>query len=393
MKGGLIMENLINSQVRSIEISGIRQFFNRVAQVQDAVQLTLGQPDFPTPQHIKDAAKKAIDDNQTRYTKNAGETRLLKAAVNFLKVNYGLEYDWETEVLTSVGASQAIDVAMRTIIEPGTEVIIPAPVYPAYAPIVSLCGGTPVFVDTRDTDFIITKQQIEENQTDKTRAVILPYPSNPTGAVLTYEQAKDLADYLVNQSLFVLSDEIYSELNYDQSHVSIAQFPGMKEKTIVINGLSKSHSMTGWRIGFAFAPAYLLKHMIKVHQYNVTCASSVSQFAAIEALTNGLDDPGVMKEQYRERRDFVLERLEMIGIPTKRPSGAFYVFPSIKESGLTSFDFAMKLLEEEKLAVVPGDAFSSLGEGYIRLSYAYKMDELVDALNRLERFWKNLKSR
>ncbi|MDQ0255186.1 aminotransferase [Evansella vedderi] len=387
------MEHLLNTHVKNIQISGIRQFFNRVASVPDAVQLTLGQPDFHTPEHIKTAAISAIQDNKTNYTANAGEKALLKAASSFLKKKYNLTYDPDSEIITTIGASQGIDVTFRTILEPGTEVILPGPVYPAYAPIITLCGGTPVFVDTRSTNFIITKEQIEKHKTEKTRAVILPYPSNPTGAVLTYDQGKELAEYLREQDLFVVSDEIYSELHYDQDHISIAQFPGMKEKTIVINGVSKSHSMTGWRIGFIFAPAYIQKHMLKVHQYNVSCATSISQHAAIEALTVGMDDPEEMKGEYRERRDYMLQRLGEMGIPTVKPAGAFYVFPSIQESGLSSFDFAVKLLEEEKLAVVPGDAFSSYGEGYIRLSYAYSMKQLQEALDRLEAFWKKIETR
>ncbi|ADU30218.1 aminotransferase A [Evansella cellulosilytica] len=383
------MENLINHRVRSIEISGIRQFFNKVATVPDAVQLTLGQPDFYTPDHIKKAAISAINDNKTTYTKNAGEDSLVEAASQFLHKKYQLYYDPKTEVLTTIGASQALDVAFRTILEPNTEVILPGPVYPAYAPIITLCGAKPIFVDTRDSNFILTPELIEKHKTDRTRAVILPYPSNPTGVVLSREQAEALANYLKEQPLFVVSDEIYSELNYDHEHVSIAQFPRMKEKTIVINGVSKSHSMTGWRIGFAFAPAYLIKHMVKVHQYNVSCASSISQHAAIEALTNGINDALPMKEKYKERRDYVLARLKTIGIPTIKPSGAFYVFPDISQMKLSSYEFAVKLLQEEKLAVVPGDAFSSLGEGYIRISYAYSHVELEDALNRLERFWTN----
>ncbi|MFA9560274.1 aminotransferase A [Evansella sp. AB-rgal1] len=381
------MEQYINQNVKKIEISGIRQFFNRVASVPDAVQLTLGQPDFQTPEHIKEAAKRAIDDNETKYTKNAGEPELVKAASNFVKKKYGLQYDPDSEVLTTIGASQAIDVAFRTILDPGTEVILPGPSYPAYAPIITLCGATPIYVDTRESNFILTKDQIEKYRTDKTRAVVLPYPSNPTGAVLSLEHGKELAEYLNTQSMFVVSDEIYSELNYDQEHVSIAQFPGMKEKTIVINGVSKSHSMTGWRIGFAFAPATIMKHMLKVHQYNVSCASSISQFAAIEALANGFEDPLYMKEKYKERRDYMLSRLKEIGIPTVKPEGAFYVFPCISESKLSSFDFSIKLLEEQKLAVVPGDAFSLYGEGYVRLSYAYSLKELEEAMIRFERFW------
>ncbi|PYZ94612.1 aromatic amino acid aminotransferase [Salipaludibacillus keqinensis] len=384
------METRINSKVRDIQISGIRQFFNRVQAYPNAVQLTLGQPDFETPAHIKEAAKKAIDNNHTRYTPNAGLIELRQYASKFVSEKYKLDYDPEKEVLVTVGASQGIDLTMRAILEPGDEVLIPAPAYPAYEPIIRLCGATPVFIDTRDSDFVVTVEKIKHLQTDKTKAIIFPYPSNPTGVVLTESQLTELAAYLKDQQMFVLADEIYSELNYDSVHQSIATFPGMRDKTIVINGLSKSHSMTGWRIGFVFAPEGICQHLIKVHQYNVSCASSVSQYAALEALKYGQEDPVSMKIQYEERRDFMVRRLEEIGLPTVSPSGAFYAFPSIEQSGLSSFDFALKLLEEEELAVVPGDAFSSLGEGYVRLSYAYHLDELEEALNRLEKFWKRI---
>ncbi|UCZ54906.1 aminotransferase A [Bacillus shivajii] len=384
------MNHLINQQVKSIEISGIRQFFNRVSEYPNALQLTLGQPDFKTPKHIKDAAKTAIDANATTYTKNAGSDEVREAAAQFLKEKYNLSYHPQSEVITTIGASQAIDITMRTILEPGSEVIIPAPVYPAYAPIVKLCGATPVFVDTRDTDFIITPEKIEEHKTENTRAVFLPYPSNPTGAVLTKEIGQKLANYLKKEELLIVSDEIYSELNYGQEHVSIAQFDGMREKTIVINGVSKSHSMTGWRIGFAFGPEPIMKEMIKVHQYNVSCASSISQAAAVQALTVGKDDADEMKEVYAKRRDFLVNRLLEIGVETVNPTGAFYVFPNIEKANLSSFDFALRLLEEEQLAVVPGDAFSQYGEGYVRLSYAYSMEQLEEAMNRFEKFWKKM---
>ncbi|WP_096188732.1 aminotransferase A [Evansella halocellulosilytica] len=386
------MTSQINDQVKNIEISGIRQFFNRVSEYPEAVQLTLGQPDFKTPEHIKEAAKKAIDDNDTVYTKNAGSDDVREAASNFLLKKYNLSYNPSTEIITTIGASQAIDITMRTILRPGNEVIIPAPVYPAYAPLVKLCGAVPVLVDTRDTNFVITPEKIRQNQNDNTRAIILPYPSNPTGTVLTKEAARLLADYLRNENVTVISDEIYSELNYDQEHVSIAQFEGMKDKTIVINGLSKSHSMTGWRIGFAFGPEPIMNHMIKVHQYNVSCASSISQSAAVQALTAGIDDALEMKKVYEKRRDFIVNKLMEIGVDTVIPSGAFYVFPNIMKSNLSSFEFSLRLLKEEKLAVVPGDAFSEYGEGYVRLSYAYSMNELEEAMKRFEHFWQKFPS-
>ncbi|RNA70590.1 aminotransferase A [Alteribacter keqinensis] len=384
------MEHKLNSRVKNIQISGIRQFFNKVAKYPDAVQLTLGQPDFETPNHIKEAAKKAIDLNYTRYTKNPGDDELVEAASRFVKNKYNLTYNPQSEVITTVGASQAIDITMRTILQEGDEVILPGPVYPAYEPIIRLCGAIPVYIDTTDTGFKLAPAKLKQVLTEKTKAVMLPYPSNPTGVVLTEEELKDLAAVLREKDVFVVSDEIYSELNFEMPHHSIASLTGMREKTIVINGVSKSHSMTGWRIGFVFAPEEITRHILKVHQYNVSCASSISQKAASEALTAGEDDAEPMKKEYKKRRDYMYKRLIEIGMEVEYPQGAFYIFPSVSKTGLSSFDFATKLLEENKLAVVPGNAFSEYGEGYIRLSYAYSMENLKEALDRLEVFWKKL---
>ncbi|UTR14716.1 aminotransferase A [Salipaludibacillus sp. LMS25] len=381
------MEKKLNNHVKEIQLSGIRQFFNRVQDFPDAVQLTLGQPDFPTPEHVKRAAKKAIDTNKTTYTPNAGLLELRKYACDYVSKKYSLQYDAETEIIVTNGASQGIDVTMRTILEPGDQVLIPAPVYPAYEPIIRLCRAEPVFIDTTNSDFKLTVTQLKAHMSPQVKAIILPYPSNPTGAVLSEKELVSLAEYLQEKDVFIVADEIYSELIYNKTHQSIATMSGMRDKTIVINGLSKSHSMTGWRIGFVFAPATITQHLIKVHQYNVSCASSISQYAAIEAVKNGANDSEFMRKQYKERLNFVIERLRSIGMPVVIPEGAFYVFPSIKASGLSSFDFAVRLLEEEQLAVVPGDAFSPLGEGYIRLSYAYALNELEEALLRLEKFW------
>jgi aminotransferase len=381
------LEKKLNNHVKEIQLSGIRQFFNRVQDFPDAVQLTLGQPDFPTPEHVKRAAKKAIDTNKTTYTPNAGLLELRKYACDYVSKKYSLQYDAETEIIVTNGASQGIDVTMRTILEPGDQVLIPAPVYPAYEPIIRLCRAEPVFIDTTNSDFKLTVTQLKAHMSPQVKAIILPYPSNPTGAVLSEKELVSLAEYLQEKDVFIVADEIYSELIYNKTHQSIATMSGMRDKTIVINGLSKSHSMTGWRIGFVFAPATITQHLIKVHQYNVSCASSISQYAAIEAVKNGANDSEFMRKQYKERLNFVIERLRSIGMPVVIPEGAFYVFPSIKASGLSSFDFAVRLLEEEQLAVVPGDAFSPLGEGYIRLSYAYALNELEEALLRLEKFW------
>jgi aminotransferase len=384
------MEHLVNPRVRAIQISGIRKFSNLVSHYPDALSLTIGQPDFPTPAHIGEAAKKAIDEKKTGYTHNAGLVELRQAASHFVREKYGLHYDGESEVIVTNGASEAIDITFRTILEEGTEVILPAPVYPGYEPIIRQCGAVPVYVDTRGTDFKLTAGQLEEALTEKTRCVVLPYPSNPTGQVLNREELKAIADVLSRRDVFVLSDEIYSELNYTDSHVSIATMGDLWEKTIVVNGLSKSHAMTGWRIGFTFAPATLTQHLLKVHQYNVACASSISQYAALQALTHGINDAAPMKEEYRRRRDYVYNRLVGMGMETVKPDGAFYLFPSIQRFGMSSFAFAEKLLADARVAVVPGDAFSSYGEGYIRISYACSMEILEQAMDRMETFVRGL---
>ncbi|MEH7882974.1 aminotransferase A [Bacillus sp. JJ1609] len=378
------MEHLINKKVREIEISGIRKFFNLVADVKDMVQLTIGQPDFPTPDHVKEAGKKAIDNNFTTYTHNAGYLQLRQAAANFYQQKYSVDYSAEHETIITAGASEAIDITFRTILEEGCEVILPAPVYVGYEPIIKLCGAIPVYADIRKTQFRMTAELIESLITEKTRCIVLPYPSNPTGVSLNETELNEIAQLVKDKEIFILADEIYSELVYEQQHVSIAQF--IKDKTIVINGLSKSHSMTGWRIGMLFAPEYLAKHILKVHQYNVTCATSISQMAALEALTNGINDAEPMKKEYALRRDYVYNRLTSMNLDVIKPEGAFYFFVKIPRENITSFDFCMELVEKVRLAVVPGSAFSELGEGYFRLSYAYSMDTLKEGLDRLENY-------
>lgn len=385
------MEHLLNERVKEIQISGIRRFSNMVAEYPDAISLTIGQPDFPTPEHIKEAGKRAIDQNQTTYTHNAGLMELRKAVSHFVQQKYGLSYDAASEIIVTNGASEAIDITFRTILDEGCEAILPGPVYPGYEPIIKLCGAVPVYVDTTKNGFKMNAEMIRSKLTPKTRCIILPYPSNPTGCVMDRETLAEIANLLRDQEVFILSDEIYSELLYGEPHATIAAEPGLREKTIVINGLSKSHSMTGWRIGFTLAPAYITQQMLKVHQYNVTCASAISQHAAVEALTHGIDDAEEMKAEYQKRRDYVYGRLEGMGLEVEKPDGAFYIFPSIQRFGRSSFDFAVQLLETERLAVVPGSAFSELGEGYIRISYAYSMDILKEGLDRLERFLGSLK--
>jgi aminotransferase len=386
------MEHLLNSRVKNIQISGIRQFFNMIQDYDNLVSLTIGQPDFPTPSLVKEAGKRAITENITSYTHNAGMLELRQAACTFVHERYGLRYDPATETIVTTGASEAIDIAFRTILEEGAEVILPAPIYPGYEPIIKLCGAVPIYVDVRETGFRLTAEALKEAITERTRCVVLPYPSNPTGVTLSKEELEDIASVLHDKDIFVLSDEIYSELVYEGTHASIAALPSMSDKTIIINGLSKSHSMTGWRIGFLFAPAYITKEMLKVHQYNVTCAASISQYAGIEALTSAKDAPRMMRHQYKKRRDYIYHRLQSMGLTAEKPTGAFYVFPYIGQFGMSSFDFAMKLVQEAGLAVVPGSAFSEYGEGYIRLSYAYSMETLIEACDRLERFLQQLNS-
>ena len=382
------MEHLINERVKSIEISGIRKFSNMVAGTKDIISLTIGQPDFPTPLHVKEAGKKSIDENFTSYTHNAGDIRLRNAASQFMKEKYKLSYQPESEIIVTVGASEAIDIAFRTILDEGSEVILPGPVYPGYEPIIKLCGAKPIYVDIREHKFRFTAEVIAPYITEHTRCIVLPYPSNPTGVSLREDELRAIADLLIEKDIFILADEIYSELVYDQPHVSIASY--LRDQTIVINGLSKSHAMTGWRIGLLFAPENINKHILKVHQYNVTCATSIAQMAAIEALTIGINDALPMKEAYLERRDYVYDRLNKMGLDVQNPDGAFYFFVKIPFNDISSFDFCLSMVKEEKVAVVPGSAFSSYGEGYFRLSFACSMETLEEGLNRIETYLKKV---
>ncbi|MDN3014939.1 aminotransferase A [Paenibacillus sp. BSR1-1] len=380
------MEHLINQRVKEIEISGIRKFFNMVAHIDDLISFTIGQPDFPTPEHVKKAGINAIDEDFTSYTHNAGTIELRKAASDFVEKKYGLHYKSDSEVIVTMGASEAIDITFRSILTEGTEVILPGPIYPGYEPIIRMMGAVPVHVDIRENQFRFTLEMIKPFITEKTRCIVLPYPSNPTGVSLSEMELKEIADFLSDKEIFVLADEIYSELTFDRSHKSIASF--LKEKTIVINGLSKSHSMTGWRIGFLFAPESITKHILKVHQYNVSCANSIAQKAAFEALTVGIDDALTMKKEYERRRDYVYERLSIMGLEAVKPDGAFYFFVKIPDTiPLNSFDFALDLVQKTKVAVVPGSAFSEYGEGYFRLSFACSMETLELGLDRIEEYF------
>ncbi|GAA0324611.1 aminotransferase A [Bacillus carboniphilus] len=376
------MESFLNEQVTSLQISGIRKFFNLVSEYDDVISLTIGVPDFPTPEHVKEAAIQAIHNNITTYTHNAGRLDVRRAACAYVQKKYNLAYQ-DDEVIVTVGASEAIDISLRTILQPGDEVILPGPVYPGYEPLITLSGGKPVHADVRQNGFKLTAEVIQTYLSDKTKCIILPYPSNPTGVSLSEEELQDIANLLKGKNIWVLADEIYSELTYDRKHVSIAEF--IKEQTLVINGLSKSHAMTGWRIGLLFGPKDTTQHILKVHQYGVSCATSISQMAALEALTEGIDDALPMRDEYKKRRDYCHNELLSMGLNVVQPDGAFYFLVPIP-NGEPSFQFATNLLQQQKVAVVPGDAFSDLGEGYFRMSYACSMEQLEKGLNGIRKY-------
>lgn len=383
-----MMEHLLYKNLKKQQISGIRKFTNMLVDYPNAINLTIGQPDFPTPLHIKESGKLAIDQNHTSYTQNAGLLELRKVISAFCQEKYALSYNPEDEIVVTHGASGAITAVLRTILDEGCEVIVPAPVYPGYVPIIEVFGGVPVYVDTTSTDFVLTAELIEKHLTDRTRGIILCSPANPVGTILPEEELQKISNLLKDKEVFVISDEIYSELVFEKTHKSIASYEGMREKTIVVNGVSKSHSMTGWRIGFTLAPAYISKEITKVNAYFLSCASSISQYAAIEALSVGKDDAIEMRKEYKARRDYVYNRLIDMNIDVVKPGGAFYIFPSIQRTNMKSFDFCAELLKEQEVATVPGSAFSHYGEGYIRISYARSMKELEEAMNRLEKFMK-----
>ncbi|CAM3397121.1 aminotransferase class I/II-fold pyridoxal phosphate-dependent enzyme [Cytobacillus oceanisediminis] len=383
----------MNARVLGLETPGIRKFSNQLVHFPGAVNLTIGQPDFPTPAHIKEAAISSLYADYTSYSHNAGLLSLRKEVQSFFEEKYGLFYHAEDEIIITIGASEALDAAFRTILEEGDEVVVLAPAYPGYIPLIVLCGAKPVLVDTSANGFKPDLELLKQSVTNKTKAILFNYPSNPTGVILTKEEMEPLAEWLKAQDLYVISDEIYSENTFGSRHVSFAALDGMKERTILINGLSKSHSMTGWRIGYTLAPASITEQMVKVHLYNVVCAPITSQYAAIQALKFGRNDPEWMNEAYVKRRDYVYERLHRMGMETEKPQGSFYIFPKIPDGFSDSYIFATRLLHEGGVAVVPGSAFTPYGEGYIRISYAYSMEILKEGLNRLERFIHHYKAK
>ncbi len=385
-------EKVLSNKVQQLQFSGIRKFFDIAASIKDVISLSVGEPDFNTPWAIRKEAIRTLEKGKTTYTANAGLMELRTAITDYIKSRTGLEYDGAHQVLVTVGGSEAIDIAVRAIVDTGDEVLIPQPSFVCYAPIVTLANGVPVIIETTaENGFIITPDEILKHITPKTKAIILPYPNNPTGAVMRRRDLEKLADVLRNTDIMVISDEIYAELTYgDERHISIAQMEGMQERTILINGFSKAFSMTGWRLGFAAGPEPVITQMLKIHQYSIMCSPTMSQYAAVRALTDCEKDIETMRNEYDMRRRYIVKGLRDLGLECFEPEGAFYVFPSIKTTGLSSQEFCERLIQEKKVAVVPGDAFGESGEGFIRISYAYSLDHIKTALNRMEEFLKEL---
>ena len=387
-------EDLLCNKTVGLKPSGIRRFFDIVAEMKDAISLGVGEPDFDTPWHIRDEGIYSLEKGRTFYTSNSGLKELRMEIAAYLKRTQNMDYHYMHEILITVGGSEAIDLAMRAMINPGDEVLIPEPSYVSYQPTVILADGKPVIIELQEKNkFRITPEELEAAITPKSKLLVMPFPNNPTGAIMEKEDLEKLVPIIVKHDLYVISDEIYSELTYGgKKHVSIASLPGMKERTILINGFSKAYAMTGWRLGYACGPEQVIAQMTKIHQYCIMCAPTTSQYAAVEALHNGDDDVKMMRESYDERRRFVLHMLAQMGLPCFEPEGAFYVFPCIREFGMTSDEFATRLLKEEKVAIVPGTAFGDCGEGYLRISYAYSIDNLKKALGRLEKFVSSLRA-
>ena len=387
------MRSMVNKTITGIAPSGIRKFFDIVNEMDDAISLGVGEPDFDTPWRIRDEAIYSLEQGRTFYTSNSGLKSLKEEISKYLERRYNLYYSPNSEIMVTVGGSEAIDIALRAMLDPGDEVLIPQPSYVSYAPCTILAGGKPVYIDLKEEDeFRLTPEELEEAVTDKTKVLILPFPNNPTGAVMEKEDLEAVAQFVIDHDLFVLTDEIYAELTYLEKHVSIASFPGMRERTVYINGFSKTYAMTGWRLGYACAPEELLKQMLKIHQYAIMCAPTNSQYAAVEALRNCQDDVDRMREEYDHRRRYLMDRFRSMKLQCFEPFGAFYIFPSIKEFGMTSDEFATKLLKTKKVAVVPGTAFGDCGEGFIRISYAYSLENLKEAIDRIEVFIQELRA-
>lgn len=381
------MRNPLSEKIVQIQPSGIRKFFDIVSEMKDAISLGVGEPDFDTPWHIREEGIYSLEKGRTFYTSNAGLKELKEEIARYMKRRFELLYNPNGEIYVTVGGSEAIDGALRSMLDSGDEVIIPQPCYVSYEPCVILADGVPVIVELKEeNEFKLKREQLESVITDKTKILVMPFPNNPTGAIMTKEDLTEIAEFVLEHDLFVISDEIYSELTYGTNHVSIASFPNMRERTIVINGFSKSYAMTGWRLGYACGPKLIIDQMLKIHQFAIMCAPTTSQYAAVDALRNGDEDVKNMRNAYDRRRKFLIKALRDMGFKCFEPFGAFYVFPSIKEFGMSSEDFAQTLLNEEKLAVVPGTAFGNCGEGFLRISYAYSIEDLKNALERMKHF-------
>ncbi|HIZ20593.1 MAG TPA: aminotransferase class I/II-fold pyridoxal phosphate-dependent enzyme [Firmicutes bacterium] len=378
----------LNKTLEQLKPSGIRRFFDIANEMEDVISLSIGEPDFSTPWHIREEGIRSLEGGKTWYTPNAGLMKLRESIAGYVRRHHGLSYDPKGEILVTVGGSEAIDLGLRALINPGDEVLIPEPCFVCYVPLVEMAGGVPVSLVTKAEDgFRLTPQALREAVTPRTRLLILPYPNNPTGGVMRREHLEAIAEVIRESGLFVLSDEIYGALTYgDRPHVSIASLPGMQERTMLIDGFSKAFAMTGWRLGYACGPAVLMKQVIKLHQYALMCAPTTAQYAAIEAMDNGDEDVENMRAEYDIRRRYIVDRLNRMGLPCFEPEGAFYVFPSVAVTGLSSEEFCQKLLMEKHVAVVPGTAFGDCGEGYVRISYCYSLKHITEAMNRLEAF-------
>ena len=389
------MRNPLSKRIVEIEPSGIRKFFDIVNEMEDAISLGVGEPDFDTPWHIRDEGIYSLEKGRTFYTSNAGLKELKLEIAKYLQRKCNITYDYEHEVVVTVGGSEAIDIAMRAMLDPGDEVLIPQPSYVSYLPCAILANGVPVIIELKaENEFRLTPEELEAAITPKTKLLVLPFPNNPTGSIMNRSDLEKIAKVIIEHDLYVLSDEIYAELTYgEEPHVSIASLPGMWERTITINGCSKSYAMTGWRLGYACGPRVIIEQMLKIHQFAIMCAPTTSQYAAVEALRNGDEDVVRMREEYDGRRRYLLHRYKEMGLECFEPYGAFYIFPCIKEFGMTSEEFATKLLEAEKVAVVPGTAFGASGEGFVRISYAYSLENLKAALERIERFIMQLRNK
>ena len=386
------MKNFLSEKVVNLKPSGIRKFFDIVSEMKDAISLGVGEPDFDTPWFIRDEGIYSLEKGRTFYTSNAGLKALRQEISNYIQRTQGIKYCPDTEIIVTVGGSEAIDIGLRAVINPGEEVVIPQPSYVSYEPCAVLADAQPVIVNLKaENEFRLQPEELLNAITDKTKVLILPYPNNPTGAIMEREDLQKIADIVKEKDLLVMSDEIYSALTYKDKHISIASLDGMRERTILINGFSKAYAMTGWRLGYACGPADIIKQMTKIHQFAIMCAPTTSQYAAVEALKKGDEEVEKMRQSYNQRRRFLMQAFKDMGLSCFEPFGAFYVFPCIKEFNMTSEEFATKLLMEEKVAVVPGTAFGDCGEGYLRISYAYSLDSLKEAISRIERFVKRLR--